>query len=164
MQRRVLLAVDSLEKYLVRIELLTIAVAFLAMLGISLIEIIGRNVFHAGIPGGEIFLRQSVLWVAFPGAVLAVVTQRHIRLDPLALAQSSTWMRWTYRPYHFISALVCALFALAAARFWWDDWRNAPADGLWVSALSIILPACFLLMALHFFLRVIAGPKPDAQT
>ena len=75
-----------LEQALTRVELGASLLAFAAMLALSVADIVGRNLFNATLPGGDLVLRQLVLWVALPGAALAVAAQRHLHLDPANLA------------------------------------------------------------------------------
>ena len=81
----VLRACRWLEQALTRVELGAALLAFAAMLALSVADIVGRNLFNATLPGGDVMLRQLVLWVALPGAALAVAAQRHLHLDPANL-------------------------------------------------------------------------------
>lgn len=153
--RRALLA---LERALARGELALAIGAFVAMLALSLADIAGRNLLHATVPQGDLILRQLVLWVALPGALLAVVGGRHLALDPANLAARPGWERWTRLPFNLAAAAVCALLAQAAWRYWRDEWalRNPGAD--WLVGMGAILPAAFALLALHFTLRAAIRP------
>ena len=136
-----------------RIELATALLAFAAMLLLSVAEIIGRNLFHAALPGGDVMLRHLVLWVALPGAALAVSANRHLHLDPANLAARPTWQRLTAIPFHLASAFVCVLLAAAAWRYWQDEMQYQAAEAGWLVWLGLILPAAFALLAVHFLLR-----------
>jgi len=157
-------ALEALERSLAHMEMVLVAVSFVTMLGVSLLEIVARNVFHVALPWADMLLRYSVLWVALPGAALAVVAQRHISLDPMGVSRAPTWQKWAYGPMHLLSSLVCGLLAWAAARFWWWNWHSAPQGGALDAVLSVILPGAFALMAVHFLLRCLLGPKTVTQT
>ena len=144
-----------LEQALTRVELAVALLAFAAMLALSVADIVGRNLFHATLPGGDVMLRQLVLWVALPGAALAVAAQRHLHLDPASLAMRPRWQKWTALPFNLASALVCALLAHAAWAYWLDAWQHPAADAGWETWMGLILPVAFGLLALHYVLRVV---------
>jgi TRAP-type C4-dicarboxylate transport system permease small subunit len=151
----VLRACRWLEQALTRVELGTALFAFVAMLALSLADIVGRNLFNATLPGGDLVLRQLVLWVALPGAALAVVAQRHLHLDPANLAARPRWQKFTAIPFNLAAALVCALLTQAAWAYWQDEWQYQSGEGVWLAWLGLILPIAFGLLVLHFLLRAV---------
>lgn len=148
-------ACRTLERALCRIELGTAALAYAAILLLSLVDIVGRNLFAATLPGGDLALRQLVLWVALPGAALAVAAQRHIHLDPLNLAAHPRWVRLTAVPFNLAAAAVCALLARAAWAYWRDEMQYQAADAVWLAWLGVVLPVVLVLLTLHFVLRAV---------
>ena len=159
----VLRACRWLEQALTRIELGVALLAFAVMLGLSVADIVGRNLFHATLPGGDLVLRQLVLWVALPGAALAIVAQRHLYLDPLNLATRPGWQRWTAIPFNIAAALVCALLTHAAWAYWLDEWQYQSAEAVWLAWMSLILPVAFGLLTLHFLLRAVLANRAQAS-
>jgi len=159
--RALLGACRRLEAILTRLELGVALLAFAAMLALSVIDIVGRNLFHASLPGGDVLQRHLVLWVALPGAALAVAAQRHLRLDPANLAARPRWRRWTTLPFNLGAALVCALLAKAAWAYWLDEWQHAASEGAWLARMGLILPASFVLLTLHFLLRAVLTNRED---
>lgn len=151
-----------LEQALTRVELGAALLAFAAMLALSAADIIGRNLFNATLPGGDLVLRQLVLWVALPGAALAVAAQRHLHLDPANLATRPHWQKWTATPFNLVAALVCALFTHAAWAYWQDEWQYQTAEAAWVAWMGLILPVAFGLLALHFLLRAVLASQEKA--
>lgn len=149
----VLRACRWLEAALTRVELGTALLAFAAMLGLSVADIVGRNLFNATLPGGDVVLRQLVLWVALPGAALAVAAQRHLQLDPANLAARPRWQKWTAIPFNLGATVVCVLLTQAAWAYWQDEWQHRPAETVWLAWMGLILPVSFGLLALHFLLR-----------
>lgn len=141
------------ERALTRIELGVAALAYAGMLALSLADIVGRNFLHATVPDGDLLLRQLVLWVALPGAALAVAARRHLALDPANLMARPGWQRWTRLPFNAAGALVCALLARAAWAYWRDEFANP--ESVWLAWASLLLPAAFALLALHFGLRAL---------
>lgn len=159
----VLRACRRLEELLTRVELATALLAFVAMLGLSVADIVGRNLFNATLPGADVALRQLVLWVALPGAALAVAARRHLHLDPANLGTRPGWQKWTAIPFNVGAALVCALLTRAAWTYWLDAWQYAPPEGAWLAWMALILPVAFALLTLHFLLRaVLAKAEPEA--
>jgi TRAP-type C4-dicarboxylate transport system permease small subunit len=152
-----------LEQALTRVELGTALLAFAAMLALSVADIVGRNLFNATLPGGDVVLRHLVLWVALPGAALAVAARRHLHLDPANLATRPRWQKWTAIPFNLAAAVVCALLTHAAWAYWQDAWQYQSADAGWLAWMGLILPVAFGLLALHFLLRaVLANPDKAA--
>lgn len=163
MKEGVLRACRWLEQALTRVELGAALLAFAVMLALSLADIVGRNLFNATLPGGDLVLRQLVLWVALPGAALAVAAKRHLHLDPANLAARPRWQKWTAIPFNLVAALVCALLTQAAWAYWQDAWQYQSTDAAWLAWLGLILPVAFGLLALHFLLRaVLATPEKAA--
>lgn len=158
----VLRACRWLEQSLTRVELGAALLAYVAILALSVADIVGRNLFHATLPGGDLALRQLVLWVALPGAALAVVAQRHLHLDPANLAARPRWKKLTAIPFNLIAAAVCALLTQAAWAYWQDDMLYQSADAAWLAWLGLILPIAFGLLALHFVLRAVLAIEEKA--
>lgn len=157
----VLRACRWLERGLTRVELGTALLAFAAMLGLSVADIIGRNLFNATLPGGDVMLRQLVLWVALPGAALAVAAQRHLHLDPANLAARARWQKWTAIPFNLGAAIVCALLTQAAWAYWQDEWQHQSAEAVWLAWMGLILPLAFGLLTLHFLLRAVLANRGE---
>lgn len=148
-------ACRGLERALCRIELGVAALAYAAILILSLADIVGRNLFSATLPGGDLALRHLVLWVALPGAALAVAAQRHIHLDPANLAAHPRWKHLSAVPFNLGAAAVCAMLAKAAWTYWRDELQYQAPDAAWLAWLGGILPVALALLALHFVLRAV---------
>lgn len=158
----VLRACRWLEQALTRLELGAALLAFAAMLALSVADIIGRNLFNATLPGGDLVLRQLVLWIALPGAALAVAAQRHLHLDPANLAARPRWRKLTAIPFNLAAACVCALLTQAAWAYWQDAWQYQSTDAVWLVWLELILPIAFGLLVLHFLLRAVLANQDTA--
>ncbi len=120
-------------------------------------QVVLRNVAQIGLPWIDHLLRHLVLYVALFGAILACRPGRHIRLDVVGALAPAASARLG-RLFDFMAAVVCALFAFAAARFWLVELSSAPPGTRWIAVLPVILPAGFGLLALAFLLRAIAPP------
>lgn len=148
----------KLEFYFTRIESTLAISSLVLMLGLSLAEIILRNLFHMSIPGADVLIRHLVLWVSFIGAVVAV-RERHIKVEIISVWLPEIWRSRLERPIFLFSTIVCAIIAWAAARFWYQEWEHVPPDEKWIALLSIVIPLSFLLLTLHFALRFLIGPR-----
>ena len=158
----VLRACRWMEQVLSRVELGAALIAFITMLAVSVADIIGRNVFNATLPDGDLVLRQLVLWVALPGAALAVAAQRHLHLDPANLAASPRWKKWTAMPFNLAASGVCALLTHGAWAYWLDERQYPSTDAAWLVWLDLIMPLAFGLLTVHFVLRAVLANHKDA--
>lgn len=129
--------------------------ALLLLLALVFGQILARNLLHSSIPAADILSRYLVLYVAFFGAALAVRSHRHIRLDIVAAFLSHRRIIQIRSPLYLISAAVCAVFARAAGRFWYDDWQYVADNERWSSILALITPFGFGLLALNFLLAAL---------
>ena len=152
----------KLEFYFTRVESILAISGLVLMLGLSLAEIVLRNLFHSSIPGADVLIRHLVLWVSFIGAVVAV-RERHIKVEIISVWLPEIWRRHLERPIFMFSATVCAVIAWAAVRFWYQEWLNVPPDEKWIALLGIVIPLSFLLLAAHFALRFLIGPRSQKR-
>lgn len=153
----------KLEFYLTNAESFVATAGLVLLLVLSLAEIGARNFFHTAIPGADILDRYLVLWVSFLGAVLAV-RERHIKIDAVAVWLPEAWRRKLERPIFIFSAVVCGNLFWAAVRFWREEWAHAAAAEKWVAALAAIIPLSFFLLAAHFTIRFVIGPRSPKRT
>lgn len=150
----------GLERLLARLEAAVAVAALAAMVLLSFVEILARNLFDTGLPGVDLLLRYLVLVVSLLGAVLAVRERRHIRLDAAVGLIPESWTRPLRVGFDVLSALVCGTLAWEAVRYWLETWRYAGFDRHWLAALSGILPLSLMLLAVHFLLRAWIGARP----
>lgn len=143
---------ERLEQLLFRVEGVTAGLCLVAILLLSLGEIIARNALHTGIPGATILIQYLVLWLSFLGAVLAV-KDRHIKIDVANLLLNAAWRGRLQVPIYFFSAFICAILTWAATRFWLSEWQAALPGEHWIAAMGSVFPICFALLSLHFVLR-----------
>jgi TRAP-type C4-dicarboxylate transport system permease small subunit len=137
---------------LMQVETAMAGLALLLLLALVFGQILARNFFHASIPEADILSRYLVLYIAFFGAALATRSHRHIRLDIVAAFLSARRIHQLRTPLYLISAVVCALFTHAAARFWYDDWQYVAENERWSSILALITPVGFGLLTVNFLL------------
>jgi len=144
--------VTRLRHALFRLERLVGGSALLLLLALVFGQVLARNLFDSGIPYVDVLLRHLVLYVTFLGAAMAIDSQRHIKLDLVAVCLSPAALRLLKPPLYLVSAALCSVMSWASMRFWYDDWQYIADHERWSSALGIITPAGFLLLALHFLI------------
>ena len=82
---------NLLIRWLYRLEDGLLILALLAMIGMAVLQILLRVLFHTGIVWGDELVRVLVLWLGVLGAVSASRSDSHIRIDLAA----------RYLPDHF---------------------------------------------------------------
>ncbi|MFN2309031.1 MAG: TRAP transporter small permease [Gammaproteobacteria bacterium] len=148
------------QRELTRLETALAGLSLLLLIGLTLAQIVARNLFDTGLPNADALTRHLVLYVAFLGAALATQTQRHIRIDVVSVWLSDGWADRLYRPLNALAGLVCLLLTQAAARFWLDEWQYATALDRWHTLVALIIPVGFGLLCLHFLFATLLGPEP----
>jgi len=158
-------AINRLRHALTRMETAIAGTAFLLLLALVFGQVLARNFFASSIPGADILSRYLVLYVTFFGAALAVESHRHIRLDVVATCLSERTRDMLRCPLYLLSSVLCAVFAWAAWRFWYDDWQYVAEHERWSSILALITPFGFCLLAFNFLIAglFIASPAHDRQ-
>lgn len=144
--------VTGLRHGLARMETFIAGTSLLLLLALIFGQVLARNFFDASIPAADILARYMVLYVTFFGASLAVGSHRHIRLDVVAACLPTDHAHKLRPPLYLISAIMCAVFAWAAGRFWYDDWQYVADHERWSSILALITPFGFGLLSLNFLL------------
>lgn len=151
-----------LERWLIRGWLTVAALSLLAMLLLSLAQILARNFLQLGLSDADAVIRGLVMWVVFAGAAIAVHAHRHIRIDVLNLVLPAVWQRALAAPLQLIASAVCAALAWPAARFWWEEWQAAALADHVATALLIIFPFGFAALSAHFLISAGAANHPPA--
>ncbi len=149
----------KLRTLLTRLEIYLAAASLFLLLVLSLGQITARNFFDTGLPDVDTLTRHLVLYVTFFGAVLAVEHRSHIKIDVVTAWLSQKTLGLLFRPIQLICSLVCGVLAVAAARFWYDEWQHVATSDRWTAWMDLILPVGFALLCLHFFLGVLLGPQ-----
>ena len=144
--------ITRLRRSLIRMDGFMASLSLLLLLFLVTLQVILRNVFGSGIPDADILSRHLVLYVIFFGAALAIERHRHIRIDVLSVLFQPHRLQALRRALYLVSALVCAVLAWAAVRFWYDDWQYVAEHERWSSVLALIMPFGFGLLCLHFIL------------
>ncbi len=144
-----------LRQLLRRAEIVLASGSLLLLLGLALGQIVARNLFDSAIPHAETVERMLVLYIVILGAGLAVEERRHIHID-LAAQWWPALLRRAAPGLQSLAALVCALLAWAAARYWLGEWQFSPKQDRPMVLMLLILPIGFALHAVHFAVMVFA--------
>jgi TRAP-type C4-dicarboxylate transport system permease small subunit len=142
----------SLNRLLVRAESALLVLFLGVMVLVAFAQVVLRNAFGIGFLWGDPLARQMVLWAGFMGAAIAANDDRHISIDAVSKFLPERARHGVRILTHLFAAAVCAALASAA----WTFLRDEQASGseiflsvpTWVGLL--IVPAGYLLMALHF--------------
>ena len=152
------MVLQRFRRTLARAETALAGLSLLLLIGLTLAQIVARNLFDAGLPALDTFTRHLVLYILFFGATLAAESERHIRIDVVSAWLAQRTLERLQRPLSALAALVCAAFAYAALRFWLDEWQYAAAAERWQTLMNFILPLGFGLLSLHLLLVALLGP------
>ena len=135
--------------------LVTILLALMILMAFS--QIVLRNFFASGIDWSDALIRYLVVWVAFVGAAIATREGKHITINILSRRFTGAGTFAIQALANFVSAVVCSLLTVAAAKFIWFEAQMGGTAFLdlpaWIPEL--IMPIVFGLMTLRFGMAVI---------
>jgi TRAP-type C4-dicarboxylate transport system permease small subunit len=143
--RRLLDAVHALEGAF-------LALLLAAMISLSFLQILLRNLAETSFVWIDPLLRHMLLWVGFLGAMLASRIGRHINVDALSRFLSRRVLRGTRTLTHLLAACVCLLLSDACmhlvaqeAEFGRPGFLGVP---LWI--VQLVMPFATLGMSARF--------------
>jgi TRAP-type C4-dicarboxylate transport system permease small subunit len=118
-----------------------------------LLQILMRNMYQTGIPGGDDLVRHLVLWIAFFGAGVATRSNAHVRMDALTNFMSDRMLKYSDIAVSLFSLIVSAVLVYASINFLYIEYQSRAHSPfldipLWV--MQSILPAGYLLLACRF--------------
>lgn len=129
-----------------------------AMICLACVQIVLRIFFHGGFLWADSLLRYMVLWSGMLGAVVATREGKHITIDVityLAPDRTKSWIRLFVDLFSGSVAVVLTwaaiIFVRNEAQFGSTSLLNVP---VWV--WNMIFPLAFGLIALHFFIGLLA--------
>lgn len=150
----------SAERRLAAFEQALLAALILIMVALSFAQVLLRG-FSAGLLWADTFLRQLVLWVGFLGAALAAVDDKQFSMDAGLRLMSPRTRAAVHAVLHLLTAVVCAFLARASWTFFLQE-RTAPSLLFSIGSLHLptwwfetILPGGFLLLCLHYALKMV---------
>lgn len=157
--------IERWQRRLHRAEDALLAAMLLALLLLSVLQIVLRLFFETGLAWAEPLSRMGVLWLALLGALGATRQRQHILIDVLQRLSGPRTRRVLWTITQLAAAVVAALLAWFGAGLVGLE-RDAPVPFVlgipsWVPML--VLPLGFGLMALRFVFAAVAGPPPPEQ-
>jgi TRAP-type C4-dicarboxylate transport system permease small subunit len=145
---------NRLIRWLHRLEDGLLITALLAMIGMAVLQILLRVLFHTGIVWGDELVRVLVLWLGLLGAVSASRNDSHIRIDLVSRYLPDRFKAWAGGLMQLATALICAIAAWYGWRFVMMEYeyqgRAFAAVPSWVCEL--IIPLGFAVIALRYVL------------
>lgn len=129
-----------------------VAVLLLAMVFLSGLQILLRNVFDAGLLWIDPLLRHFVLLLAFSGAVLATGAKRHVQINVLGRLLRGVAARISGVLVAALGSLVCLVLAHASLQLLRDELDFGETVFLDVPSWAVVavFPLAFLLIAYRF--------------
>lgn len=147
----------ALDRLLDQMEYGLLVVFLGAMVLLSFLQVVLRNVFGGGLVWADTVVRHLVLWAGFVGAALATSDGRHINIDVITKLFPATTKRFFHIFTSVFAATVCWYLAQAAWVYVQDERLNGGELVLsiptWVALL--IIPLGYLLIAFHFLIRAL---------
>lgn len=147
----------ALDRLLDRMEYGLLVVFLGAMVLLSFLQVVLRNVFGGGLVWADTVVRHLVLWAGFVGAALATSDGRHINIDAVTKFFPANTKRFVHFFTSAFAAAVCWYLAQAAWVFVLEERINGGELVLsvptWVALL--IIPLGYLLIAFHFLIRAL---------
>lgn len=154
--------IDRLGRLVHRLEDALLVILLGGLVGLSLTQIILRNLWLTSLSWGDPLLRLMVLWVGLLGAMAATRDANHIRIDLLTWFLPPGLQRSARRLTDAFAGGSCALLAWHSARFVRQEWESGslllPQIPSWLA--EIILPLGFWVMAIRFFLQSLGPASP----
>lgn len=126
------------------------------MVGLAILKIVLRYVFHTSLLWSDVMLQHLTLWLCFLGAALATCERRHISIDVLSRVLPKNITRWSTLMVDSLCLLVVAILAYYGFEFLGDE-QQSPAVLIgsvplwWAKA---IIPFGFVLIGVHLILQI----------
>jgi len=134
------------------LEAAFLAMLLAAMLALSFVQIVLRNIVHTGWVWVDPVLRHLLLWIGFVGAMLATRMNQHINVDAVSRTLGPRTRRWTLVGTSVAAAVVC-LFLAEACRAFMADEAGAGTSGVLgvpVWGLIAVMPVALWIMSVRF--------------
>jgi TRAP-type C4-dicarboxylate transport system permease small subunit len=123
------------------------------MVLIVLGQILMRNIYQSGIPGGDELVRHLVLWIAFFGAAIATRSRAHVKIDAVKIALPDRFKPFSDIAVNLFSCIVCCVLVYASAKFVYIEYQSQGHStflNLPIWMMEIVLPAGYLVIAVRF--------------
>ncbi len=154
--------IHKIHRALLKTETGILVTLLLAMVLITVMQIILRNVFEFGVIWVESFVRITVLWLALVGAMISSRSRQHIAIDAFIIGFSEAKQKIFRRITDTFTALVCFIvtyYSFQFVRYEYEDGGLAFASvPNWVC--EAIIPFAFLIIACRYLLMAVFGKTP----
>jgi len=129
------------------LSILTI-IFLIALMGIPLLETIGRRITGVGITGAAAWSQHLTLWIGLIGALLATSSDRHIAIATRVIFNHKRGGHTLIVLTDIITAVILLLLALSSAQLVYFQSDSPEVIGGWfpVWLAQLALPAAFLVM------------------
>jgi len=149
-------------KFIERILVICAAFALFVLMCITLVDVVGRTVFHSPLPGATELTEINLAFLTFLAYPVIAYRQQHIAvdiLDPILSSRLKRCLMW-------VSVLIgIGIFVIIAWRLWLTGLRSI-AEGDQTGTLGLPLGYVFCWMAVMSALTVfmlLGAPKADAE-
>ena len=147
------------------VESTLLVLTFLGLLGLSVAQIIARNVFGEGFLWAEQLMRLLILWLSLLGAMVAARHGEHLKIDLIQRFAPPHLACRIVGVMHGLCAVICTAAAYACGRF--ISWEQLDGtlllDTLPLWQVQLILPVAFAVLAGRYLLAVFI-PFKDSGT
>jgi TRAP-type C4-dicarboxylate transport system permease small subunit len=157
------------DAFLAKTETVVLVVFLGSMVVLAFLQVVLRNFFGTGMIWADTLVRHLLLWAGFFGGSIAAFEGRHISIDALTKYLPQRWIHIAGVVTNLFGAVVCYYLMQAALTFVRSE---AEAGGEFLFGLPgyvgmVIIPIGYLLLALHFMLKVVehasdaVHPQPE---
>ena len=132
-------------------ENLIVALALAALMLLPIIEIVGRKLFHASVPGGAALQQHLVLIIGLLGGMFAARDRRLLSLSTLTNFLKGRWQTFARVFSNSFAAGITVFLALAAAQLVQSEKEGGKilAAGIPLWTVQLIMPLGFAVIALR---------------
>ena len=156
----------KIEEGLAKVERFLLCGVLSLVLLIAFLQVILRK-FSFGFIWADVLLRHLVLWAGFLGAVLAAREEKHFAVDALARLLPKRGQLAFLMIGRLLGATASFVLAWASWIFVRDEWAAESVlftlgrTDIYAAWFQGILPVAFLLMGLHFLMRLTDPPRVE---
>ncbi len=137
-------------------SLSALTVIFLtALMGIPLLESVGRKITGIGITGAAAWCQHLTLWIGLSGALLATSSDKHLAIATTMIFNLKKGGKMLVRSTGIIMTVIVFLLALSSAQLVYYQTDSPEVIGAWfpVWLAQLPMPVAFLLMGALTILR-----------
>ena len=158
------------ESILLGLQSAVLVAVLLFLVGMSFLQVALRQLFGGGILWCDTLLRHLVLWVGFLGAARAAAEEKHFAFEAVSEHLPQALHAWAAALARLTAVAVALLLARASWSFVLEE-RSAGTPLFTAGSVAVpgwpfalILPAGFLLVALHTGLRLWLAKVPEENS